>query len=103
MKDPFDPYYAQFRQPEEAQALHFCNELVENIDEEHIFDWASQRLMYEDLMRLEGGNIALLLKRHPELDPILFASAVSKVAVAYWLDHGGVPANDSNLQNKMNY
>ena len=103
MNDVFDTLSSLFDRPEEELAIQYCNDATENIDDEHVFDWCAERILYTDVQRREGANIMPFLERFPYTDRILFISAVSKVVGTYWLANGGVPADSRNLAAKMNY
>ena len=103
MNDVFDEFHKFFTNPEEELALRYCNEATENIDDDHVFSWCSERPMYDDILRLEGPNVNHFLLAFPQIDRILFVSAITKVCNTFWLANGGVPPDSRNLAAKMNY
>jgi hypothetical protein len=103
MNDVFDEFHKDFTRPEEELALRYCNEATQNIDDDHVYDWAEERLNYNEVLRREGPNIDKLLTRFPKIDRVLFVSAITKVCGTYWLANGGTPPNSDNLAAKMDY
>lgn len=101
----FDKYKEQYSYSnEEKSALAYCNHATENLDEEFVFDWSYERIMYDDLVEYEGDDTAAWVRRDAgKLDVILFRSAITKVCGAYCLDNGWTPPDSRNLAAKMNY